>query len=254
MKKVFFKIIVFILLILSVWGIYKVIKLPPGMSYHSWGTYEVDLPEGTRSFTYLSIDNADFHVFNETTGLFLYGTYEELEDGSYRLSGKHINEQIISLSRDYKIEITLNNETIMFKKRTDTPMEVSSSVDKAKDNDRKTQAQMQFGSDENVNVSLFEGTFACVDPDGKLSEAVPYRFVPFTKSFYLYNEQNEFYEKGALEEIYPHSKYILSGERIQKQTIYPQKNGFVITIDDREYVFVKINDDALISEEGVLIE
>ena len=80
MKKVFFRIIVFILLILSVWGIYKVTHLPPGMNYDLRGTYEVDLPEGTWSFTYLSFDDTDFHVFNETTGLFLYGTYEELSD------------------------------------------------------------------------------------------------------------------------------------------------------------------------------
>lgn len=249
MKKVFFRIMVFILLILSGWGIYKVIHLPPGMNYDLRGTYEVDLPEGTRSFTYLSFDDTDFHVFNETTGLFLYGTYEELSDGSFHLSGKHIKEQMVSLSRDYKIEITLNNETIIFKKISDTSMEVSSSKDKAKDNDKKTQAQMLFCSEETVNRSLFSGTFACLDSDGDLSEENPYCFVPLNESYYLYSEQMNYIEEGCLEELSLHSKYRLSGEKAQKQIIYYQENGFVMTIDDTDYVFAKISDEVIMPED-----
>ena len=251
MKKVFFKIIIFILLILAVWGIYKVIHLPPGMSYHLRGTYDVDLPEGTRSFTYLSIDNADFHVFNETTGLFLYGTYEELEDGSYRLSGKHINEQVVTLSRDHKIEVIMNDQTILFKKISDTSMEVSSSKDKARDNDKKTKAQMSFSSKENVNKDMFSGTFACIDPDGNLSEDTPYRFVPLNESYYLCSEQIGYIEEGSLEELALHSKYRLNGENVRKQIIYYQENGFVMNIDDKDYVFVKISDEVILPE-GVL--
>ena len=127
-------------------------------------------------------------------------------------------------------------------------MEVSSSKDKAKDNDKKTQAQMLFCSEETVNKSLFGGTFACLDPNGNLSEDTPYRFVPLNESYYLYSAQMGYAEEGSLEELSHHSKYRLSGEKVQKQIIYYQENGFVMTIDDRDYVFAKISDEVIIPE------
>lgn len=232
-------------------GIYKITQLPPGLTYDLRGTYTEDLPEGAGSFTYLSVDYLDFHYFNENTGEFLYGTYEQTGENAYLLEGKHIEKQTVSLNREHKLVLTLDGKEVRMKKISNPTSSVNGSWEKAKDNDRKTKEQMTFVPEEEVNHWIFEGTYGCLEEDGTLSVEEPYRFVPDDLDFWLYNEKNGFYAEGKLEKIDSGREYVIDDDIVERQHIFPQKNGFVLTLGGKELVFVKITDKQFVPEQAM---
>ena len=129
------KWIVFLAVILCCVGIYKITQLPPGLNYDLHGTYTEDLPEGAVSFTYLSVDEHDFHCFNERMDMFLYGTYEKIADDQWVLRGKYIEEQTVTLTKDHTLVFLLDGQEVPMKKIADHSTVINGSKEKAMAND-----------------------------------------------------------------------------------------------------------------------
>ncbi len=125
-----------LVVVLIAWGIGYIVKLPPALSDELRGTYVEDLPAG-RSFTYLSVDDRDFHIWNEKAELFLYGTYEMVGEKQYVMEGKHIPKTEVNFE-DQKLTIL----GIDFVKHSDSTMTVNGSLEKAKANDEKTAEEL----------------------------------------------------------------------------------------------------------------
>ncbi|WP_458406829.1 hypothetical protein [Anaerotignum sp.] len=134
MKKTVIGVLVAILCCV---GIYKITQLPPGLTYDLRGTYTEDLPEGAVSFTYLSVEDHDFHYFNERADVFLYGTYEKVADDQWILRGKHIEEQTVTLTKDFTFVLQLDGQEIPMKKIADHATIINNSKEKAIENDGK---------------------------------------------------------------------------------------------------------------------
>lgn len=238
-----------LVVILCCAGLYQIMRMPPVLSNAFRGTYGYD-EEASGAVAlnmYMSVDDRDFHVFHERSGLFLYGTYEKVGDNQYRMKGKHIEEQIVAFDdKARKFTFKLNGGEIPFVKISDPTLEISDSLAKAKANDRKTAAQLDFLPD----YGLYGGTYGYVDAEGNLSKEQPYRFtVDEGKGvFWLYNEKTGYFMEGESEYVSPHSHYILSGEGIEKQHIYPQESGIVVELNGEDRVFVKLDNEIILPD------
>ncbi len=226
-------------------GIYQVVQMPMSLSNAFRGTYSIDTEAmGMTANMYLSVDDRDFHVFNEEAGLFLYGTYEQVGDHQYRMKGKHIEEQIITFDeKGKKFTFRLGKGDISFVKTSDSTMEICDSLAKAKANDRMTAEQLDFLP----NYNIFSGTYGYVDGKGNLSKEQPYRMAVYEDTFCLYNEKTAYFMEGVSESK-SSSHYILSGEGMEKQDIYLQKNGIVLNLEGKDMVFVKLDDEIILPD------
>ena len=242
------KMIGLLAVILCCVGVYKIVQMPAPLSNAFRGAYTYDAPsEGVFNPIYVSVEDRDFHIFHQMAGLYLYGTYEEVGESTYLMKGVHIEEQTVVFdTEEKKFSICLNDGEIPFKKISDTPMVVSDSLEKAKANDRKTAEQLEFLPD----LDLYGGTYGYVDGEGNLSKEEPYRFAADEEKnvFWLYNEKTGYFTEGESKTIAPHAHYVLTGEEIGEQHIYPQESGIVMELNGKDFVFVKLDDEIILPD------
>lgn len=226
-------------------GIYQVVQMPSPLSNAFRGTYSIDTEAmGMNANMYFSVDNREFHVFDEEAGLFLYGTYEQVGEQQYRMKGKHIEEQTIAFDeKGKKFTFRLGRGDISFVKTSDSTTVINDSLAKAKANDRMTAEQLDFLP----NYNIFSGTYGYVDEKGNLSKERPYRMAVYEDTFCLYNEKTAYFMEGVSENKSA-SHYILSGEGMEKQDIYLQKNGIVLNLEGKDMVFVKLDDEIILPD------
>lgn len=231
-------------------GIYQItqLPLPPAWLDNEFrGAYGYDTSYGGSTHTYLSVADRDFHVFNEEAELFLYGTYEKVGENEYRLKGKHIPEQTVTVEkRKFRLKLSPEQEGIPFVKQSNATMEVNHSLEKAKANDRLTEAQLHFLP----NYAIFSGTYGYVDEEGNLSETEPYRLAVAKKNedFCLYNEVSRYLTEGKVESVASVYCITLNGEDLGRQTVYLQKSGILLDLDGKERLFVKLDDEVVLPD------
>lgn len=229
-------------------GIYQITQLPlppAGLNNDFRGAYGYDTSYGGSTYTYLSVADRDFHVFNETADLFLYGTYEKVGENEYHLKGEHIPEQTVTVEkRKLRLKLSPNGDGIPFVKQSNAAMEISDSLAKAKANDHLTEAQLHFLP----NYHIFSGTYGYVDAEGNLSKTEPYRLAVAKEGedFCLYNEAGGYLTEGKVESV--EDCITLNGEDLGRQTVYLQKNGILLEVDGKERLFVKLNDETLLPD------
>lgn len=229
-------------------GIYQITQLPlptAWLNNEFRGAYGYDTSYGGSMHTYLSVEDRDFHVFNEEADLFLYGTYEKVGENEYHLKGEHIPEQTVTVEkRKFWLKLSPEGEGIPFVKQSNATMEVCHSLEKAKANDHLTEAQLHFLP----NYDIFSGTYGYVDEEGNLSKTEPYRLavVKEGEDFCLYNEASGYMTEGKVESVEAVDCITLNGEDLGRQTVYLQKNGILLDLDGQERLFVKLDDEVLL--------
>lgn len=237
------KAIVGILLVIGCCvGIHRAMQMP---SLDFYGTYVAkESAETPMEAVFLSISEQeqDFHLFNQQSGLFLYGTFEKLSNPyEYRMEGKHISPE----------EIVVKNGKfwfygLSFEKMSDTTISVQDSLAKAKDNDKKTQAQLKWEPQKNLNELHFPGTYGYLSENGVLLEKYPYRIAAREDgSFLLYDETGAVHIEGTYTN--PQSmEHILQAPQLGEQSVYLQKTGFILSVNGEDMVFVKIDDKTIL--------
>ncbi len=89
------------------------------------------------------MDDRNFHIWNEKTELFLYGTYEKVGENQYVMQGKHIPTEVVTFK-----DKNLTFMGIDFVKHSNHTTIVNGSLDKAKANDEKTAEELGFSVGE----------------------------------------------------------------------------------------------------------
>ena len=236
------KLIGLLVVILCCAGAYKIVQMPEPLTGDLRGFYQFYSPtEGVHSHIQMSVGDRDFHVF-EGFDYYRYGEYEKVGENQYRLWGRHIDEQIVTLNENEKtLTIQLNGE-VSFKKVSNTPTVINDSEDRAKDNDRRTEAQLE----PLVNIDTYDGTFARLNEEGKVAQEERYRFAVDGTKFWLYQEQTGFLAEGECKEEDFKQSIFCAEPYVKEQETYLINGNFVLSVDGKDMVFAKITNDVIL--------